>query len=465
MSFFIRKGGGGAKNSFVAGKKRKAREENKAAKAKVRKPDDEEIDSEGSDIEGRPDAGYESEEDNETAEEKRLRLARVYLSEVENELKERGEEVEAGIQDRLKEDVEADRGKSRKEFASRLESIPSESVRYHGDKQHKLAVTCVVISPDSRLVFSASKDAGIVVWELATGRKVTKLPGGRRGQQSYHPGHCSTVLALAVSSDGEYLASGDMDKLVHVWSIQGDTLTKVHTFKGHRDAVSGLTFRRGTHTLYSSSWDRSIKIWSVDEKAYVETLFGHQDKICGIDAGGRERCVTAGGRDGTARVWKIVEESQLVFNGPQSSIDCVALLNEEHWVTGGEDGHLAVWGIHKKKPLVVVQNSHGVDPSNGEPNWVSAVATKHNTDTVITGSRDGVVRVWQVGEGFRTLNQVGTGIKVAGTVNSLAISSCGNWLVAGVGQEHKLGRWWRDKLAKNKVVIIPLPSPQSVEDS
>ena len=40
---------------------------------------DEEIDSEGSDIEGRPDAGYESEEDAETAEEKRLRLARLYL--------------------------------------------------------------------------------------------------------------------------------------------------------------------------------------------------------------------------------------------------------------------------------------------------------------------------------------------------------------------------------------------------
>lgn len=393
MSFFIRKGGGGAKNSLVGGRKRKVPGgENQDKKAKVKKRDeDEEIDSEGSDIEGRPDAGYESEEDNETAEEKRLRLARLYLSEVEEELKERGEgdeDLAAGVTDRLKEDVDADRGKLRREFASRLENIPSEGVRYLGDKHHKLAVTCVVISPDSRLIYSASKDAGIVVWEVATGRKVTKVPGGRRGQQSYHQGHCSTVLALAVSSDGEYLASGDLDKLVMVWATQGDRLTRIHTFKGHRDAVSGLVFRRGTHTLYSASWDRSVKIWSVDEKAYVETLFGHQDKICGIDAGARERCVTAGGRDGTARVWKIVEESQLVFNGNQTSIDCVALLNEEHWVTAGEDGHLAVWGIHKKKPLAVVQHSHGVDPTNSDPNWVSALATRHNSDTVVTGSRE-----------------------------------------------------------------------------
>ena len=41
--------------------------------------DDEEIDSEGSDIEAREDVGYESEEDHETAEEKRLRLAKIYL--------------------------------------------------------------------------------------------------------------------------------------------------------------------------------------------------------------------------------------------------------------------------------------------------------------------------------------------------------------------------------------------------
>ena len=77
----------------------------------------------------------------------------------------------------------------------------------------------------------------------------------------------------------------------------------------------------------------------------------YQDRIMDIDAGARERTITAGGRDRSVRVWKIVEESQLVFNVPTYSIDCVRLLNEEHWVTAGEDGHLAVWGVMRKKPL------------------------------------------------------------------------------------------------------------------
>ena len=49
-------------------------------------------------------------------------------------------------------------------------------------------------------------------------------------------------------------------------------------------------------------------------------------------------------------------------------------------------------------------------------------------------------------------------MEVKGFVNSLSISGCGGWIVAGVGQEHRLGRWWRDKEAKNKLVIIKVPN-------
>jgi ribosomal RNA-processing protein 9 len=86
------------------------------------------------------------------------------------------------------------------------------------------------------------------------------------------------------------------------------------------------TIKRQVHTSVLSKQKQS------------DFRFGHQDRISGIDAGVRERCVSAGGRDGTVRVWKIVEESQLIFNGPATSIDVVKLINEEHFVTCGEDG-------------------------------------------------------------------------------------------------------------------------------
>jgi len=446
----------------LAGKKRKAPgvPAGKKSKTKQKKvEDDEEIDSEGSDIEGRPDAGYESdEEDKETAEEKRLRLAKLYLEEIEKELEEReggGEEVDkdAAVKERLADDVAAERGKLRKEVAAGYCAVGEEAIRLFQDKNHKLSITCTVISPDCRHLYTGSKDAGLVKWCLSSGAKLARVAGGRRGQEGASRGHCEAILALAVTSDSKILASGDTGKLVYIWDTE--TMVRIHTFKGHRDSVSGLAFRRGTHTLYSCSYDRSVKIWSVDEKAYVETLFGHQDKISGIDAGSRERAVTAGGRDGSVRVWKIVEESQLVFNGPATSVDCVKLLNEEHWVTSGEDGHLSTWGVMKKKPLCSISNCHGTDETNGDPRWVSALATLYNTDLVVTGSRDGYIRFWSVGEGFRTVREVQK-VRVTGFVNSLDISSDGRYLVAGLGQEHRLGRWWRDKAARNKIAVIRL---------
>ena len=37
-------------------------------------------------------------------------------------------------------------------------------------------------------------------------------------------------------------------------------------------SFQGLSFRKGTHELFSVSHDRSVKLWNVDELAYIETL-------------------------------------------------------------------------------------------------------------------------------------------------------------------------------------------------
>jgi len=51
-------------------------------------------------------------------------------------------------------------------------------------------------------------------------------------------------------------------------------------------------------------------------------------------------------------------------------------------------------------------------------------------------------------------------VKLAGFINALAFTPDGNHLIAGVGTEHKNGRWWRISEAKNAIVIIPLVSKQ-----
>ena len=119
--------------------------------------------------------------------------------------------------------------------------------------------------------------------------------------------------------------------------------------------------------------------------AYVESLFGHQSGITSIDALSRERAITSGGYDGTVRIWKIVEESQLIFNGHSGSIDSVKLINEENFCSCGDDGNLCVWGSSKKKPLCCVQEAHGKDTDNHLPIGICSIATFLNTDLIASG--------------------------------------------------------------------------------
>ncbi|XP_037346361.1 U3 small nucleolar RNA-interacting protein 2 isoform X2 [Pungitius pungitius] len=398
----------------------------------------------------------EDSEYDETPQEKKLRLAKLYLDQLkeQDDYKAEKDSFETDlIAGRLQEEVLEQKGKLQRLIAKDL--IPPDASEIRMLRGHKLPITCLVISPDEKYIYSAAKDCSIIKWDVESGKKLHTVPGGRKGTQDRHVGHTAHILCMAISSDGKYLATGDVNKLIMIW--EAETCKHLYTFTGHKGPVSGLSFRRGTHDLYSASHDRSVKVWNVDENAYVETLFGHQDAITGLDSLSRELCVTAGGRDRSVRVWKIAEESQLVFHGHEGSIDCIQLINEEHMITGADDGSVSLWSVNKKRPLSTVKKAHGCHGDAGleQPHWVSSVAALQNSDTVASGSHNSTIQVWKCGQNYRGLEPLFS-IPVSGFVNSLKFSSSGQFLVAGVGQEHRLGRWWRLKEAKNGVYIIPL---------
>lgn len=82
--------------------------------------------------------------------------------------------------------------------------------------------------------------------------------------------------------------------------------------------------------------------------SYVETLYGHQDTVVALDSLDRERALSCGARDRSLRLWKIVEETQLAFEGNQmlGSIDCMTMITESAFVSGSQDGTLNVSLVH-----------------------------------------------------------------------------------------------------------------------
>ncbi|KAF7717367.1 Small nucleolar ribonucleoprotein complex subunit [Penicillium ucsense] len=415
-------------------------------------------------------SGSESESDSdegETAADRRLKLAERYLDNVREDVEETigfdAAEIDRDlIAERLKEDVDEFKGRTFRQIASHLLfSEPSYSF-FRSDTQ---STTSVALHPP--YAYTVSKDKTLIKWELATPsasaaaenngsstrpprpqRKKPKRVKYARGirkiaETGEDSGHIGSILTVAVSPSGKFVATGGADKRLVIWDAE--TLLPMRTFTQHRDSVSSLAFARHISTmssgeqLFSGSYDRTLKTWSISNAghAYVETLFGHQDHVTGVAAMTIDQCVSVGARDRTARLWKVVDESQLVFRGGaskkapyiESNIDCIAPLPPSHFVTGSDSGSISLWSIHKKKPLHTIPLAHGLDPMppldelspevdpetaarnarhmRRMPRWITALATVPGTDVVLSGSWDGWIRAWRISDDKKTLIPLG----------------------------------------------------------
>ncbi|MCJ1406654.1 pre-rRNA processing protein [Ptychographa xylographoides] len=483
----------------------------------------------------------ESEHGDETGAEKRLRLAERYLEGIRGEVEETGfdaEQIDKDlIAERLKEDVAETKGRLYRKLASEYAFEQATKTHFRADTQ---TTTSVATCPP--YAYTVSKDLTLIKWKLPdpdstspTSSKAKKPPSpcrrpkqliftrgdSHRAKDFTYQHHTSRILTVAASSDGRFVATGGVDRRLIVWNAAD--LTPLRVFTQHRDAITGLAFRRGTNQLYSSSKDRTIKSWSLNELAYVETLFGHQDEVVDVAALAQERCLSVGARDRTVRLWKVVEETQLVFRGgggggekkarnqsregvtsfAEGSIDRVAMIDEEMFITGSDNGSLSLWTMQKKKPLHTIHLAHGLDPalnpdeayaderpnpmvpSPPQPRWITALATVPYSDLIVSGSWDGWLRVWKISDDKRRIEAVGTigqasemevtnghlaaahetnegageGRAIVGVVNDISIFERGDkgadrlCVVAATGKEHRLGRWKKHP-GKNGAVIL-----------
>lgn len=54
-------------------------------------------------------------------------------------------------------------------------------------------------------------------------------------------------------------------------------------------------------------------------------------------------------------------------------------MNEEHFVSGSQDGSIGLWSVKKKKPVCYL---------NFGAKWITSIGTAYNSDLVVAGSYD-----------------------------------------------------------------------------
>jgi WD40 repeat protein len=83
-------------------------------------------------------------------------------------------------------------------------------------------------------------------------------------------GHTGAVWTVAISPDGQTLASGGVDQTIRLWDLQ--TGHCLHLLDEHSGWVRSVIFSSDSQILFSSSDDRTIKLWDVQAGRCIETL-------------------------------------------------------------------------------------------------------------------------------------------------------------------------------------------------
>ncbi|KIK40125.1 hypothetical protein CY34DRAFT_807490 [Suillus luteus UH-Slu-Lm8-n1] len=115
-------------------------------------------------------------------------------------------------------------------------------------EDHEDIVKAVAVFPDRRRMITSSRDKTLRIWDLETGVVLKKMEG-----------HSSRVWALAVSRDGQMIASGDGNGEIIAWHGEtGESLTQ--PIKVHSKVINSVDFSPDGTVLATGSGD-NIKLW------------------------------------------------------------------------------------------------------------------------------------------------------------------------------------------------------------
>lgn len=132
---------------------------------------------------------------------------------------------------------------------------------------HKQWVLCVAWAPDGKRLASACKAGNIIIWDPETGQQVGRTLTGHKKHinglswEPYHQNPECRKLASA-SSDGD----------CRIWDVKlGQCLLNI---AGHTNAVTAVRWG-GAGILYTSSKDRTVKMWRAADGVLCRTFSGH----------------------------------------------------------------------------------------------------------------------------------------------------------------------------------------------
>jgi WD40 repeat protein/transcriptional regulator with XRE-family HTH domain len=282
-------------------------------------------------------------------------------------------------------------------------------------------VMSIAISSDDQIVAVGDLSGRIYLWNTATTQLITTFEG-----------HIGWVWSVAFSPDGKTLVSSGNDASIRLWEVQSGQCLQVLT--EHTSCVWSVSFSPDGQRIASGSDDHTVRLWDLQGRC-LHVMVGHTENVYAVHFSPDGKTLASGSKDTTIRIWNVSNGDCLsVLKGHTDGVRCVRYSPDGQLLAScGQDQSIRLWNI-PHLPVSALQ--FDVRVLYGHTNCVWSLAFSSNGDMLASGSDDGTLRLWQIPDGH-AINVIDCHTH---NVFALAISADGQQL-ASAGQNQAAHFW------------------------
>ncbi len=256
---------------------------------------------------------------------------------------------------------------------NRLNYVSDQSVTtLRGHEQD--GIWCLALSPNGQQLASAAGDGTIRLWDWQAGTELEVLrPTGSRWN-----------FGVAFSPDGRHLAAAGAKGIVWIW----DAITReeIRTLRGQQDWIRSVAFSPDGKLVASGGRDQSIKVWDVSKGEEVATLPVRRGEIHSVAFDPHGKHIASGNHDKTIAIWDFASGTEVaVLAGHKAEVTSIVYAPDgKSLASASHDGTIRLWNTI---------TSQGLTTLRGHAKPVLCVAYDPSGKYLVSASVN-TVRIW-----------------------------------------------------------------------
>ncbi|MBD2565851.1 MULTISPECIES: WD40 domain-containing protein [Nostoc] len=199
----------------------------------------------------------------------------------------------------------------------------------------------------------------------------------------------SSVLSVAVSTNGEVLATGDKSGEVCFWRLSEGQ--PVLSCKGHTDWVRSVCFSPDNKILASAGGDYTVKLWDANTGKCLKILLEHTSRVVSVCFSPDGKILASGSEDYTVKLWDANTGECLKILKHTSRVGSVCFSPDgKILASGSEDYTIKLWNANTGECFKVLSGHIGL---------IESVCFSPDGKILASGSEDNTIKLWDANTG------------------------------------------------------------------